>query len=148
MSKSPGHRKWPDHKVQEKALSPRMKVDVSGELVAESSNVVRVDEDGYPARYYFPRADVRMEKLERSNTTTECPFKGTAHYFSLNAGGRKFEDAVWTYEDPYEEHLGLKDRLAFYDDRFGKSTSSPGRKSVGPPTPTTTSDAARRLHLN
>jgi uncharacterized protein (DUF427 family) len=52
-----------------------------------------------------------MEKLSRSETTSECPFKGMAHYLSLRAGGTSLEDAVWTYEDPYDEHQGLKDRL-------------------------------------
>jgi uncharacterized protein (DUF427 family) len=59
-----------------------------------------------------------MNKLERTVTTTECPFKGTAHYFNINANGRRFNDAVWTYEKPYDEHRNLKDRVAFYDDKI------------------------------
>jgi uncharacterized protein (DUF427 family) len=108
----------PAHKVQERHIDERVAVAVGGEEIASSTDVIRVDEDGYPGRYYFPRSGVKMDLLERSGTTTQCPFKGTARYFSLKIGAKKLEDAVWSYEEPYDEHSGLKDRLAFYDDRY------------------------------
>ena len=121
MSKSPGHQKWPGHKVLETPVGQRVTVELEGRTLADSSNVIRVDEDGSPARYYFPRADVSMDRLQRTATTSHCPFKGTAHYFSLSMDGGKddrLDDAVWTYEEPFDEHQALKDRVAFYDDKY------------------------------
>lgn len=118
MSKAPGYVKHPDHRIVEKRVGELLRVEFGGELIAESDDVIVVTEDGHPVRYYFPRSGVRMETLEPSGTTTRCPFKGTASYFSLTAGGKRLEDAVWSYEDPFDEHVGLKGRLAFYDDKY------------------------------
>lgn len=122
MSKAPGHRKWPDHRVDERHITQRVQVRAETESIADSTDVVRVDEDKSPLRYYFPRADIRMEKLQRSSTTTESPFKGTAHYFNVEAGGRTLQDAAWSYEDPYEDHADLQGRIAFYDDKMPEIT--------------------------
>lgn len=117
MARSPGHRKWPDHKVEEQRLKERMRVEAAGRTIAESADIIRVREDGHPDRYYFPRADIDMSLLARTDSTTKCPFKGTARYYSVNVADNHLEDAAWTYEEPYEEHGALKNRVAFYHDK-------------------------------
>lgn len=118
MNRSPGHMRWPNHSVKENQVEQMMIAEIDGERIAESKEVIRVVEDDQPDRFYFPRSDVKMNMLERVTTTTSCPFKGRAHYFNVQAHGRKYRDAVWTYEDPYDEHIDLKDRIAFYDDKI------------------------------
>jgi uncharacterized protein (DUF427 family) len=118
MSQSPGHKEYPGHKVLEKHQKEKFQVKVGGDIVAESNDVIQVDEDECPKRLYFPRSAVKMNLLDRTETITECPFKGTAHYFALKLDGKTLSDAVWTYEQPYDEHQDLKDRVAFYDDKI------------------------------
>jgi uncharacterized protein (DUF427 family) len=125
MSQAPGHRDHPLHKIVAKRLNERIRVSAGGVLLADSTDVIKVEEDGSPSRYYFPRSDVAMDRLDRSSTTTTCPFKGRAHYFHVRIGGTKLEDAVWSYEDPYDEHRDLASRVAFYDDKIRELEVSP-----------------------
>jgi len=117
MSKSPGHREHPEHQVVETHVRARVQARVGDQVVADSDDVIQVNEDGHPLRFYFPRTDVKMELLQPTDTTTESPFKGTARHFDLRANGELLDDAVWSYEAPYDEHEDLKDRIAFYDDK-------------------------------
>src|SRR6185312_17338255 len=98
MSQSPGHKKYPHHKVLEKHPKERFLVKINGNVIAESDDVIEVDEDDHPARFYFPRSAVKMNLLNRTESTSECPFKGTAHYYSMRLDGKTLDDAVWTYE--------------------------------------------------
>jgi uncharacterized protein (DUF427 family) len=92
----------------------RVRVTVGGEVIADSRDAVALKEGDYPLVYYFPRKDVRMERLERTDHGSYCPYKGQASYFSVKGGP---ENAIWSYEEPYDEMLSIKERLAFYPNK-------------------------------
>lgn len=116
----PGYRKRPEHRIETKPAGVRVRVTLKGELIADSRDAVMLEESRYPPVYYLPRQDVRMDRLARTTHSTYCPFKGTASYYSLVGGA---QNAVWTYEQPYDEVSVIKDRLAFYPDKVEISTS-------------------------
>lgn len=110
----PGYKKHPEHRLSAKPAGARLQVTLNGEVIADSADAIRLEEGTYPAVYYFPRKDVRMERLERSTHETYCPFKGSASYYSFKGGAK---NAVWTYEKPYDEMLAIQEHLAFYPDK-------------------------------
>ena len=87
------------HRIQVRPTDRRVRVEHGGEVLAESERALELEETGLPNRYYLPREDVRMDLLEPSATTSHCPFKGDASYYSAPGA----EDAFWVYENPSEE---------------------------------------------
>lgn len=81
----------------------------NGTVIAESNDTVVVERN-----HYFPRDSVNAALLKPSATTSFCPWKGTASYYSLEVDGKTNADAVWYYPEPKDAAKEIKDRLAFW----------------------------------
>ena len=96
----------------------RVRVVAGGKTIADSLATMLVLEHGHMPVYYFPRADVRMDLLEKSEQRSRCPLKGEASYWTVNVAGRRLENAVWSYEQPLDPAAPLTEFIAFYWDKI------------------------------
>jgi len=95
-------------------LTSRVRIDVDGVQLADTLHAMELCEANYPPRLYLPREDVDMSRLVASETSTHCPFKGDASYFSIVLDdGVTYPDAVWTYEHPLDGAAAIRGRLVF-----------------------------------
>ena len=93
-------------------------VSIDGEVVADTRHSLTLQESTYPAVHYIPIADVRSDTLTRTGTSTYCPFKGDASYYSVTtSGGNTVEDAIWFYDQPYPAVAEIVGHVAFYPDK-------------------------------
>ncbi|APX11826.1 DUF427 domain-containing protein [Tateyamaria omphalii] len=89
-------------------------VRAGGAVLGESAAALELSEGDYPAVIYFPRDDIAMAFLDRTEKTTHCPHKGDASYYSVVTKSQTLDNAVWSYEDPKDGVARIKDHLAFY----------------------------------
>jgi len=92
----------------------RIRAHLGGETVVDSRHAKLLHEHGHVPVYYFPEADVRMDLLEATDHSTRCPWKGEASHWSVRAGDRVAENAVWSYPDPLDDAPPLAGHLAFH----------------------------------
>jgi uncharacterized protein (DUF427 family) len=111
------HPRDPYHRVDVLQSSRHVKVSLGGEVVAESGRPKVLFETGLPPRYYLPPEDVRTEFLTPTEKETRCPYKGLASYWTVEAGGERFEDVVWGYGDPIPEAAKIRDHLCFFNEK-------------------------------
>ena len=111
--KTPG----PDHPITIEPAANRWRARVGGHVIADSNDALILREATLPPRVYFPRADVAMEYMSKSERTTHCPYKGDASYYTLFLDGKLMEDVVWSYEAPFPAMEAIEGRLSFYPDR-------------------------------
>lgn len=86
-----------------------MKATWNGHLIAESDDTVVVE-----GNHYFPLASVQSGYLKPSATTSICPWKGTANYYTLDVDGQTNPDAVWYYAQPKDAAREIQGRVAFW----------------------------------
>jgi uncharacterized protein (DUF427 family) len=78
-------------------------------VIAESDDTVVVE-----GNHYFPTASVDAAVLRPSATTSHCPWKGQASYYSLEVDGKTNADAAWFYPDPKPAASEITERVAFW----------------------------------
>ena len=86
-----------------------MKASWNGEVIAESDDIVTVENNAY-----FPLSAVKQGALLPSAHTSVCPWKGTASYYTVAAGGKENRDAAWHYDEPKTAAANIKGRVAFW----------------------------------
>jgi uncharacterized protein (DUF427 family) len=117
-NKAPGFARNPDKRIGLKREGRRVRVEIGGVTVADSTDTITMYESGgYAPVHYFPAADVHRELLTRTDKSTHCPYKGQASYWTIEAGGKQQDNAAWSYETPYDEMSELAGRFAFYADK-------------------------------
>lgn len=105
------------HPIEIEKLDRPVTVMVAGTIIADSRDALVLRKAAYSPVIYIPRKDVKMDLLKRSEHTSYCPYKGDASYYDIPSGGQRSDNAVWTYEAPYDSVSQIKDYLAFYPTR-------------------------------
>ncbi|QLY31497.1 DUF427 domain-containing protein [Nocardia huaxiensis] len=111
------HPRDPYSRVDILASSRHIRVEIDGVTVADSHKPTILFETGLPARYYLPLTDVRMDLLRHSDTSSQCPYKGTAAYWHVRIGEDEYRDIVWTYRTPLPESQKVAGLACFYNEK-------------------------------
>lgn len=108
----------PYHRVDVRRAAGRAEVTADdGQPIASSDRALVLSETALPNRYYLPREDVSATLHGPTATTSWCPYKGTATYWTVElADGTRLEDAAWSYEDPYPEAERVRGLVSFWGD--------------------------------
>jgi uncharacterized protein (DUF427 family) len=107
------HARDPHKRVDVLESSRHVVVSIDGTVVADTQQPRLVMETGLPVRYYIPADDVRTDLMEKTDHHTQCPYKGTASYWSFGDA----ENVAWYYPDPIPEQPRLKDLVSFFNER-------------------------------
>lgn len=112
-----GHARNPYHRIDCVRSQRQLRVEVQGAVIVDTSDVVCLFETSSAPRLYVHKEHVRMDRLVASPSTSHCPYKGYASYWSAQIDGVTVPDIAWSYEDPTPESSKIAGLLSFYPER-------------------------------
>jgi uncharacterized protein (DUF427 family) len=104
----------PDHPISIEPNPKKVRISLDGTVIAETTHALILREASYPPVQYVPRNDANAALLTSTDHRTYCPYKGDASYLSIHAAGKTLENAIWSYEQPYDAVKAIAGHLAFY----------------------------------
>ena len=112
------HPRSPYARVDALRSTRTVRIELEGQVLAESSSPVMVFETGLPTRYYLNRTQVNFGCLEPSETVSACPYKGvTSGYWSVRVNGELHPDLAWSYDFPTRQLLPITGLICFYNEK-------------------------------
>ncbi|CAN5847626.1 DUF427 domain-containing protein [soil metagenome] len=111
------HPRDPYKRVDILRSSRRVRVEIGGVELADTTGASFLYETGLPVRYYLPKTDVRFRHLTPSARETACPYKGVARYWNVEVGGAVHPDVVWGYDFPVPESQRIAGLVCFYNEK-------------------------------
>jgi uncharacterized protein (DUF427 family) len=111
------HARNPYTRVDVLPSSRAVRVELEGVVLAESDHPTLLFETGLPVRYYLAEPDVRLDLLVPTESSSACPYKGTARYWSVAVGKTLHTDIAWAYDYPLLESIRVAGLICFYNER-------------------------------
>lgn len=107
----------PDHPITITPAKTRWRALFENHVIADSGHALVLKEAAYKPVVYFPREDVSLEFMSKTDRVTHCPYKGDASYYTVLMDGQFGENSVWSYEEPFPAMEQIRGHLAFYPDK-------------------------------
>jgi len=111
------HARNPYSRIDVLESDRHVQVEIDGVTVADSVRPRLLIETRLPTRYYLPHHDVRFDLLTATETTTRCPYKGEASYWTARVGDVDHRDIVWSYPNPLLEVAKVTGLMCFYNEK-------------------------------
>jgi uncharacterized protein (DUF427 family) len=106
-----------DHAITVAPTGARVTVRAGERVIADTTEALTLREANYPPVQYVPLRDVDPSAIRPTETSSSCPYKGTASYYSVEAADGELTDVIWTYERPHDAVAQIAGHVAFYPDR-------------------------------